>query len=62
MYIYIAYIYIYIYIYIVYVYMNTVFNHEHLDRELEAATRRFCSERVRVDLDANEVKYCSKVQ
>ncbi len=42
--------------------MNTVFNHEHLDRELEAATRRFCSERVRVDLDANEVKYCSKVQ
>ena len=38
-----------------------VFTHENLDRELEAATRRFCSERVRVDLDNNEVKYCSKV-
>ncbi len=25
--------------------MNTVFNHEHLDRELEAVTRGFCSEK-----------------
>jgi hypothetical protein len=32
-----------------------LFTHENLDRELEAATRRFCSERVRVDMANNEV-------